>query len=86
MNYACRSRANGFDGMLVIHPDQVIPVNKAYMGSEEELKISNKIKEAYDEARKKGRSIVFVDNKFVAPPIVKSAIKSIERWRYYSNE
>ena len=86
MSYACRSRANGFDGMLVIHPDQVDLVNEAYKGTEEELVISAKIKEAYDEARRKGMNIVFIDNKFIAPPIVKSAIKLIERWRYYSNE
>ena len=41
--YAAEARRDGFAGMLAIHPDQVGPINDAFMPSEEEIARAKRI-------------------------------------------
>ncbi len=41
--YAAEARRDGFAGMLAIHPDQVGPINDAFMPSEEEIARAERI-------------------------------------------
>ncbi len=43
VRYAAQARRDGFAGMLAIHPDQVGPINDAFMPSEEEIARAKRI-------------------------------------------
>jgi citrate lyase subunit beta/citryl-CoA lyase len=68
-----RSRRGGFQGRLCVHPDQLAPVNKAYLPSEEELERARRIVAAFREAEARGEAAVQVDGLMVDYPIVHRA-------------
>ncbi|MFH1381515.1 MAG: CoA ester lyase [Chloroflexota bacterium] len=63
----------GFQGKLVIHPDQVEPVNQIFVPSEEEIAEARRIVAAFDAATKQGLASVSVDNKMVDTPVAERA-------------
>ena len=63
---AVASRADGFSGMLAIHPDQVPIINEAFTVSEEELGAAQRIVEAFDE--NPTASVLQVDRRMVDQP------------------
>ncbi len=65
-----RSRRGGFQGRLCIHPDQIAPVNTAYMPSAEELAQAERIVSAFREAEARGAAAIVVDGQMVDYPIV----------------
>jgi citrate lyase subunit beta/citryl-CoA lyase len=68
-----RSRRGGFQGRLCVHPDQLAPVNKAYLPSDEELERARRIVAAFREAEARGEAAVQVDGLMVDYPIVHRA-------------
>ena len=68
-----RSRRGGFQGRLCVHPDQLVPVNKAYLPSDEELERARRIVAAFREAEARGEAAVQVDGLMVDYPIVHRA-------------
>src|SRR5258705_7698658 len=65
-----RSRRGGFQGRLCIHPDQIAPVNAAYLPSAEELAQAQRIVTAFREAEAKGAAAIQVDGQMIDYPIV----------------
>lgn len=65
-----RSRRGGFQGRLCIHPDQVQPVNAAYLPSDEEVARAERIVAAFKEAEAKGSAAIQVDGQMIDYPIV----------------
>jgi citrate lyase subunit beta/citryl-CoA lyase len=65
-----RSRRGGFQGRLCIHPDQIAPVNAAYLPSAEEIARAERIVAAFSEAESKGSAAIQVDGQMVDYPIV----------------
>ena len=68
-----RSRRGGFQGRLCIHPDQIGPVNSAYMPSAEELAQAGRIVAAFKEAEAKGAAAIQVDGQMIDYPVVHRA-------------
>lgn len=68
-----RSRRSGFQGRLCVHPDQIAPVNAAYLPSAEELERARRIVAAFREAEARGEAAVQVDGLMVDYPIVHRA-------------
>jgi citrate lyase subunit beta/citryl-CoA lyase len=64
-----RSRANGFQGRLCVHPDQIAPVNAAYTPSAEELARAERIVAAFRQAEERGEAAVQVDGEMVDYPV-----------------
>jgi len=64
-----RSRRGGFQGRLCVHPDQLAPVNAAYLPSEEELERARRIVTAFREAESRGEAAVQVDGLMVDYPV-----------------
>ena len=56
-----RSRRGGFQGRLCIHPDQIGPVNAAYLPSKEELAQAERIVAAFKEAEARGAAAIQLD-------------------------
>jgi citrate lyase subunit beta/citryl-CoA lyase len=64
-----RSRRGGFQGRLCVHPDQIAPVNAAYMPSREELERAERIVAAFRQAEARGEAAVQVDGEMVDYPV-----------------
>jgi citrate lyase subunit beta/citryl-CoA lyase len=68
-----RVRQMGFQGKLLIHPDQVAPANETFTPSPEELARARKVVAAFREAEAAGLASIQVDGHFVDYPIVEKA-------------
>ena len=64
-----RSRRSGFQGRLCVHPDQLAPVNAAYLPSAAELARAERIVAAFREAEARGEAAIQVDGEMVDYPV-----------------
>jgi citrate lyase subunit beta / citryl-CoA lyase len=64
-----RSRRGGFQGRLCVHPDQIAPVNAAYLPSEQEVARAERIVAAFEDAEARGQAAVQVDGQMVDYPV-----------------
>lgn len=69
----------GFEGMLVLHPKELHLVHKYYSPTQEEVLEAKKMVKAFEESQKNGAGVAIVEGKFVGPPLVKNAIKVLDR-------
>jgi citrate lyase subunit beta/citryl-CoA lyase len=76
-----RSRRGGFQGRLCVHPDQIAPVNRAYLPSGEELARAERIVAAFEAAEARGAAAIQVDGQMVDYPVVHRARAVIEAVR-----
>jgi citrate lyase subunit beta/citryl-CoA lyase len=76
-----RSRRGGFQGRLCVHPDQIAPVNRAYLPSDEELAHARRIVAAFKEAEARGAAAIQVDGQMVDYPVVYRAQALLESMR-----
>lgn len=67
------SRRMGYQGRLVIHPDQVGPANITYAPTEAEIAWARKVIEAFAAAEQSGSAAITVDGGFVDYPVVRRA-------------
>lgn len=67
------SRRMGYQGRLLIHPDQVGPANITYAPTEAEIAWARKVVEAFAAAEQSGSAAITVDGGFVDYPVVRRA-------------
>ncbi len=70
---ACMARRLGFQGKLVIHPDQVAPVNEAFTPGTEEVAQAQEIVNAFEQAEAQGVGAIQVGGRLVDYPIARHA-------------
>ncbi len=73
--YAQHARYMGFDGIGVIHPNQIEVVHRAFKPTEEEIEEARKIIEAAREAERKGKAVISLNGRMIDPPVVERAKK-----------
>ncbi|HZE60137.1 MAG TPA: CoA ester lyase [Burkholderiales bacterium] len=73
-----RSRRGGFQGRCCVHPDQIGPVNQAYLPGADEIASAQRIVAAFAEAEKKGAAAIQVDGQMIDYPIVHRAQKLLD--------
>jgi citrate lyase subunit beta / citryl-CoA lyase len=76
-----RSRRGGFQGRLCVHPDQIGPVNRAYLPSDEELARAERIVAAFKEAEARGAAAIQVDGQMIDYPVVYRAQALLDSMR-----
>ncbi len=76
-----RSRRGGFQGRLCVHPDQISPVNIAYLPTEDELAAAERIVAAFRDSEAKGEAAIQVDGQMIDYPIVHRARRLLEAMR-----
>jgi len=76
-----RSRRGGFQGRLCVHPDQIAPVNRAYLPSDEELARAERIVAAFKEAEARGAAAIQVDGQMIDYPVVHRAQALLDSMR-----
>ncbi len=72
------AKSLGFEGKGCIHPRQIKVVHEAFAPTAVEIEKAKKIVLAFEEAEKKGLSVVSLGSKMIDPPVVKRALKTIE--------
>ena len=70
-------RQMGFQGKLLIHPDQIAPANETFTPSPEDLAHARKIAAAFAEAEAAGLASIQVEGYFVDYPIVEKARRTV---------
>ena len=78
-NSARESKSLGFTGMGCIHPRQVPVVNESFLPTEKEIEKAKKITIAFEKSEKEGLAAVALDSKMIDPPVVKRALRIIEK-------
>jgi citrate lyase subunit beta/citryl-CoA lyase len=68
-----RSRRAGFQGRCCVHPDQIAPVNEAYLPSAQEIESARRIVAAFREAESRGAAAIQVDGQMIDYPIAHRA-------------
>ena len=76
-----RSRRGGFQGRLCVHPDQIGPVNRAYLPSDDELARAERIVAAFKDAEARGAAAIQVDGQMIDYPVVYRAQALLESMR-----
>jgi citrate lyase subunit beta/citryl-CoA lyase len=76
-----RSRRGGFQGRLCVHPDQIAPVNAAYLPSPEEVAAAERIVAAFRAAERAGSAAIQVDGQMIDYPVVHRAERLLEALR-----
>ena len=76
-----RSRRGGFQGRLCVHPDQIAPVNRAYLPSDEEVARAERIVAAFKEAEARGAAAIQVDGQMVDYPVAHRAQDLLDSMR-----
>jgi citrate lyase subunit beta / citryl-CoA lyase len=76
-----RSRRSGFQGRLCVHPDQLAPVNAAYLPSAAELARAERIVAAFRDAEVRGEAAVQVDGEMIDYPVAYRAQALIDSVR-----
>lgn len=77
--FATLGRDIGMSGMLIMTPRQIDIAKKCYTPSQMEIAYATEVIESAEQARKEGRSIVVVNDKFISPPNLKQARKLLDR-------
>ncbi|MDY4042417.1 MAG: CoA ester lyase [Marinifilaceae bacterium] len=67
------SQKLGFEGMLVLNPKELPLVHKYYSPTKEQIDWANEIIKSAELAKKEGKGVAIINNKFVGPPMVKMA-------------
>jgi citrate lyase subunit beta/citryl-CoA lyase len=79
--FARNSRQLGYEGMMVIHPSHVDPVNRMFSPSEAEIEEAEGILEALRDAELQGRAAVTFKGKMVDIAMKKTAEVLVQRHR-----
>jgi len=66
-------RQMGFQGKLVIHPDQVGPVNQVFVPSEDEIIHARRVVAAFEAAVAEGKASTSLDGRMVDAPVAERA-------------
>jgi citrate lyase subunit beta/citryl-CoA lyase len=67
------ARQLGFQGKVVIHPNQIEPVNRIFSPSSEDVAEARRVVAAFDEAVSRGSAVATVEGKMVDTPVAERA-------------
>ena len=70
---AKKAKAYGFQGKLVIHPNQIQPCHDVFTPTEEEIAKAKKIIDTFEEAERQGRAAIQLEGKFIDYAVVEKA-------------
>ncbi len=73
--YARRARYMGFDGVGVLHPNQVEVVHRAFRPEEKDIEEAKKIVEAAEKAMKEGKGVIALNGRMIDKPVLERARK-----------
>ena len=69
----------GYEGMLVLNPKELPLVHQYFSPTEKEVYDAEEMLRMAEEAEKEGKGVAVVNNKFIGPPMVIAAKKTLTR-------
>lgn len=69
----------GFEGMLVLNPKELTLVHQYYSPSNEEVEAAKEMLRLSEEAKKEGKGVALMNGKFIGPPMVITAKKTLKK-------
>lgn len=73
------SKDLGFEGMLVLNPKEIPLVHQYYSPSPEEIEDAKEMVRLSEEAVKKGEGVAIMNGKFIGPPFLAKAKKTLAK-------
>jgi len=73
------ARKFGYEGMLVLNPKELPLVHQYFSPTDEEVKAAREMLRMSEEAKKEGKGVAVMKGKFIGPPMVLAAKKTIEK-------
>jgi citrate lyase subunit beta/citryl-CoA lyase len=70
---AKKAKAYGFQGKIVIHPNQIDPCHEVFTPTAEEIAYAKKVIDAFEEAEREGKAAIQLEGKFIDYPVVEKA-------------
>lgn len=83
---ARKAKSLGFQGKIVIHPNQIDPCHDVFTPSEQEIAHAKKIVEAFEAAEAEGQAAIQIDGKFIDYPVVEKSRRIIELTKMISGQ
>ncbi|MCK4785132.1 MAG: CoA ester lyase [Desulfobacteraceae bacterium] len=83
---AKRAKALGFQGKLVIHPNQIEPCHEVFTPSAEEIAQAQKVIRAFEKAEREGKAAIQLDGKFFDYAVVKRSKRICELAKIIGNQ
>ena len=69
----------GFEGMLVLHPKEISLVHQYFSPSEDDVSNAGEMLALFEEAQKTGKGVAILNNRFIGPPMVITAKKTLKK-------
>lgn len=76
----------GFEGMMVLNPKELSLAHEYFSPSQEELKSAHEILLLAEDANKQGKGVAFINGKFIGPPMIISANKTLLKQELIENK
>jgi citrate lyase subunit beta/citryl-CoA lyase len=70
----------GFEGMLLLHPQEIVFAHHHFTPSDVEVEEAKKLIELSEQSKDSRRGVDIVGGKFIGPPILRAARRLIERF------
>ena len=70
---AKKAKAYGFQGKIVIHPNQIEPCHSVFTPSEEEIAYAKQVIEAFEKAEHEGKAAIQLEGKFIDYAVVEKS-------------
>ena len=70
---ANKAKAYGFQGKIVIHPNQIEPCHRVFTPTQEEIAFAKQVIEAFEEAEREGKAAIQLEGKFIDYPVVEKS-------------
>jgi citrate lyase subunit beta/citryl-CoA lyase len=70
---AKKAKSYGFQGKVVIHPNQIEPCHEVFTPTEEEVDYAEKVIEAFEQAEREGKAAIQLEGKFIDYPVVEKS-------------
>ena len=67
------ARDLGYEGKMLVHPKEIPVCHKCFSPSEDLVKWAEEIIFLSNEAKKEGRGVAYMNDKFIGPPMLKMA-------------
>jgi len=83
---AKKAKAYGFQGKIVIHPNQIQPCHDVFTPTEEEIIYAKKVIEAFEEAEREGKAAIQLEGKFIDYAIVEKSRRTYALARAIAGE
>ncbi len=80
------ARTLGFEGMLILHPKEIEIAHRYFSPSEKEVEDAKEMLRLAKEAEKQNKGVAVMNGKFIGPPMVLTAKKTIERGQLVRNK